>query len=195
MRRPDSAVLGYTTLRLGMGMSMLIHGVNRIGGVPAFAREMVAQFSRTWLPESAVIAFAYITPPVELIVGILVLAGLFTPLGLAAGGAWMVVLIFGSTLAKNYDVVGIQLLYSLIFFVLLRHEALNELSVDRLIRGKTVRSPPPDMRLRRARGPRGPSFCPWQSFALILTGALGGSIEGCRPSTRRSELRGGVRDG
>jgi len=47
----------------------------------------------------------------------------------------MVVLIFGSTVAADYDVVGIQLLYSLIFFVLLRYEVLNELSFDRLVRG------------------------------------------------------------
>jgi thiosulfate dehydrogenase [quinone] large subunit len=142
MRRPDSAVLGYTTLRLGIGMSMLIHGVNRITIIPAFAQEMVAQFSTTWLPDSAVIAFAYVTPPVELAVGILVVAGLFTTLGLAAGGLWMVALIFGSTLAKNYDVVGIQLLYSLIFFALLRHEPLNALSVDRLIRRRTGQDSP-----------------------------------------------------
>ena len=122
-------------------MSMLIHGVNRIGSIPAFAQEMVAQFSKTWLPERAVIAFAYVTPPAELLIGILVFLGLLTRLGLASGGLWMVALIFGSTLAGNYDVVGIQLLYSLIFFVLMRHESLNELSVDRLVRGRSRENP------------------------------------------------------
>lgn len=136
MRRIDSAVLGYTTLRVGIGMSMLVHGLGRIGNIPAFAQEMAALFSKTWLPEFAVTAFAYITPPVELLIGALVLSGLLTRLGLAAGGLWMVALIFGSTLVKQYNVVSIQLLYSLIFFELLRHEPLNELSVDRLIREK-----------------------------------------------------------
>ena len=112
MSRIDSAALGYTTLRLGIGMSMLIHGLGRIGNIPAFAQEMAALFSKTWLPEFAVTAFAYITPPVELLIGALVLPGLFTRLGLAAGGLWMVALIFGSTLAKQYNVVSIQLLYS-----------------------------------------------------------------------------------
>jgi thiosulfate dehydrogenase [quinone] large subunit len=123
-------------------MSMLIHGLGRIGNIPAFAQEMATLFSKTWLPEFAVNAFAYLTPPVELLIGALVLPGLFTRLGLAAGGLWMVALIFGSTLAKQYNVVSVQLLYSLIFFVLLRHEPLNELSVDRLIRRKPVDAPP-----------------------------------------------------
>jgi thiosulfate dehydrogenase (quinone) large subunit len=72
MRRPDSAVLGYTTLRLGIGMSMLIHGLNRIGDIPAFGQQTVSQFAKTWLPDSTVVAFAYLTPPVELLIGALV---------------------------------------------------------------------------------------------------------------------------
>jgi thiosulfate dehydrogenase [quinone] large subunit len=113
---------------------MLVHGVGRIGNIPAFAKQLVSHFAKTWLPDALVIGFAYVTPPVELLIGILVALGLFTRQGLVAGGLWMVALIFGSTLAADYDVVGIQLLYSLIFFVLLRHDVLNELSFDRLVR-------------------------------------------------------------
>lgn len=134
--RLDSATLGYTTLRLGIGMSMLIHGVNRIGNIPAFARTMAEMFSKAWIPSPAVIAFAYLTPPVELLIGALVLPGLFTRLGLAAGGLWMVALIFGSASLGSYDVVGIQLIYSVIFSELLRLEPLNQLSVDRFLRGR-----------------------------------------------------------
>ena len=135
MHRFEPAVLGYTSLRLGIGMSMLIHGVTRIGHIPAFAKQLLSHFAKMWLPQALIIGFAYVTPPVELLIGILVVLGLFTRLGLVAGGLWMVALIFGSTLATDYDVVGIQLLYSLIFFMLLRHEALNELSFDRCVRG------------------------------------------------------------
>jgi thiosulfate dehydrogenase [quinone] large subunit len=135
MHRFAPEVLGYTTLRLGIGMSMLIHGVTRIGNISAFTQQLVSHFAKTWLPDALVIGFACITPPVELLIGILVVLGLFTRQGLVAGGIWMVALIFGSTLAGDYDVVGIQLLYSLIFFLLLRHEALNELSFDRRVRG------------------------------------------------------------
>ena len=45
----------------------------------------------------------------------------------------MVVLIFGSTLIEKYDAVGIQLVYSLIFFRLLQHLDQNTLSIDGLI--------------------------------------------------------------
>ena len=45
----------------------------------------------------------------------------------------MVALIFGSTLIEKYDVVGIQLVYSLIFFQLSQHLEQNALSLDTLI--------------------------------------------------------------
>jgi thiosulfate dehydrogenase (quinone) large subunit len=134
MRRLEPAVLGYTTLRLGIGMSMLIQRVGRVGNIPAFAQQLVSHFSKTWLPHAPVVGFAYITPFVEFLIGILVLCGLFTRQGLVGGGLWMVALIFGSTLAADYEIAGIQLLYSLIFFILLQNEVLNHLSFDRLVR-------------------------------------------------------------
>lgn len=136
MRIPAN-VWGYATLRLAMGMSMLIHGVARIGHIPAFAETMAKQFTPSILPASAVIVFAWMTPPVELFIGALILVGLWTRLGLVLGGAWMVVLIFGSALIENYNAVGIQLLYSLIFFHLLQHVQLNALSLDRFVFPKT----------------------------------------------------------
>jgi len=131
--RISASVLGYTTLRLAIGMSMLIHGVARIGHIPAFAETITKQFSSTVLPAASVVAFAWVTPPTELFIGVLVLVGLWTRLGLLLGGAWMVVLIFGSSLIENYNAVGIQLLYSLIFFHLLQNLHLNTLSLDRFI--------------------------------------------------------------
>jgi thiosulfate dehydrogenase [quinone] large subunit len=127
----DSAkILGYTTLRLAIGMSMLIHGVVRLPKIGTFTAATVKMFSASPLPPFAVAAFARITPPVELAIGLLVSLGLATRLGLTLGGAWMVILIFGSTLIEKYDVVGIQLIYSLIFFQLLQHLEQNRLSLD-----------------------------------------------------------------
>ena len=130
----DSRVLGYTTLRLAIGMSMLVHGLNRISHTHAFANAMAKMFAVTWLPRPSVLGFTYITGPVELAIGILVLFGLFTRTGLIAGGLWMVVLIFGATLIEQYDTVGIQLIYSLIFSMLLYFDDANVISVDRAIR-------------------------------------------------------------
>lgn len=127
-------VVGYTMLRLAIGMSMLVHGLGRLPKYSAFVEATVKQFAHSSLPAGAVTAFARITPPVETVIGLLVFFGFRTWLGLTAGGLWMVLLIFGSTLIENYNIVAIQLLYSLIFCYLLQHLDQNELSVDRLIR-------------------------------------------------------------
>jgi thiosulfate dehydrogenase (quinone) large subunit len=127
-------VVGYTMLRLAIGTSMLIHGLGRLPKYSAFVEATVKQFAHSPLPVVAVTAFARITPPVETVIGLLVFFGFRTWLGLAAGGLWMVSLIFGSTLIEDYDIVAIQLLYSLIFCYLLQHLDQNQLSVDSLIR-------------------------------------------------------------
>jgi thiosulfate dehydrogenase [quinone] large subunit len=136
--------LGYATLRLAIGMSMLIHAVVRLPKIPVFTQATVKLFAGSPLPEFAVAAFARITPPVELAIGLLVFVGFATRIGLTIGGLWMVVLIFGSTLIEKYDVVGIQLIYSLIFFHLLQHLEQNRLSLDGLIQrySKQATSPP-----------------------------------------------------
>jgi thiosulfate dehydrogenase (quinone) large subunit len=126
----DSRVLGYTTLRLAVGMAMLVHGAERLGHVSQFANGLVKMFATTWLPGPAVLGFGYLTPPVELAIGLMTLTGLFTRLGLLCGGLWMVALIFGSTLIEQYQTVGIQLVYALIFWVLLHFLEANLLSVD-----------------------------------------------------------------
>ena len=129
----SGVALGYATLRLAIGMSMLIHGLGRLPKLSAFTQATVKLFAGSPLPAFAVAAFARITPPIELLIGLLVLFGFATRLGLTLGGLWMVVLIFGSTLIEKYDAVGIQLIYSLIFFHLLQHLDRNTLSIDGLI--------------------------------------------------------------
>ncbi len=126
-------ILGFTTLRLAIGTSMLIHGVARLPKVSAFTEATVKMFSSAPLPAFAVAAFARSTPVVELLIGLSVSFGLATRLGLTLGGAWMVALIFGSTLIEKYDLVGIQLIYSLVFFHLLQNLQQNMLSLDRMI--------------------------------------------------------------
>jgi thiosulfate dehydrogenase [quinone] large subunit len=126
-------ILGYAILRLAIGMSMLIHGLVRLPKISAFADTTVKLFASSPLPSFAVDAFARLTPPVELAIGLLVLFGVASRFGLALGGLWMVVLIFGSALIEKFDVVGIQLIYALIFFHLLQHLEQNTLSIDGLM--------------------------------------------------------------
>ena len=134
----SARILGYTTLRLAIGMSMLIHGLGRLPHDSEFTGATVKLFAKSPLPAFAVAAFARVTPPVESVIGLMVLFGLATRVGLTLGGLWMVLLIFGSTLIEKYDVVGIQLIYSLIFFHLLQHLEQNRLSIDSLARRRGV---------------------------------------------------------
>ncbi len=133
-------VLGYTTLRLAIGMSMLIHGVGRLPKEAAFTEATLKLFAGSPLPAFAVAAFARVTPPVEALIGVLVLLGLATRFGLTLGGLWMVALIFGSALIEKYDAVGIQLIYALIFFVLQQYLPQNVLSVDGFLERRAHRS-------------------------------------------------------
>ena len=131
---PKPQVLAYTTLRLALGMSMLIHGVDRVVAFHQFAEKTANMFADSRLPRLAVMGFVYTVPPIELTIGVLVLFGLFTRTGLLMGGLWMVVLIFGSSLIEQFDVVGIQLVYSLIFSALLYYHDANLISIDHWLR-------------------------------------------------------------
>ena len=64
-------VIGYTLLRLAMGMSMLIHALGRLLKYSAFVDATVKQFAHSPLPALVVTAFARITPPVETVIACL----------------------------------------------------------------------------------------------------------------------------
>lgn len=132
MKKID-AILGYTGLRVAMGMAMLMHGVARVGHIPAFVETTLKTFASSVLPAEAVRIFAWSVPPVELLIGASVLFGLATRFGLFLGAIWMAILIFGSTLIENYSAVGIQLIYALVFFHLLIYLQYNSVSLDRLV--------------------------------------------------------------
>lgn len=57
------------------------------------------------------IPFSYILPFAELIVGILLLLGLFTRQAAIAGVIVMLLLIFGTTSIENWDAIPTQLLH------------------------------------------------------------------------------------
>ncbi len=129
------ACLGYTCLRLALGMSMFIHGAGRLPKIGSFTDATVKMFAGSPLPTFAVVAFARVTPPVEALVGALVLLGLATRWGLTLGGLWIVALIFGSALIEKYELVGFQLVYALVFYHLLLRMPDNVWSLDQLFFG------------------------------------------------------------
>jgi thiosulfate dehydrogenase [quinone] large subunit len=80
---------------------------------------MVKSMASTPLPPSLALATGYVVPCVELVIGILLLLGLFTRAALTFALLLMLVLMFGIGLKQDWNVAGSQLLYGLILAILL----------------------------------------------------------------------------
>ena len=127
--------LAYLILRLTMGVNMFTHGVARILDLDKFNGWLISQFSNTILPEFIVSISSYMIPFVELIIGILLILGLFTSRTLLVGALLIVALVFGSGLQENWNVMSSQMIYAIFFFILSYLIDLNRYSLDR-VRGK-----------------------------------------------------------
>ncbi|HZD47133.1 MAG TPA: DoxX family membrane protein [Silvibacterium sp.] len=123
--------LAYALLRLIVGMNMTMHGVSRLTAGPAqFAAKMTTQFSHSPLPSWSVWAFAMAVPPIEGLLGFLLLIGLRTRAALIAGLVWVLVLTFGSSLIQDWQAAQAQLTYALAYAALLFLLRFNAWSVD-----------------------------------------------------------------
>jgi thiosulfate dehydrogenase (quinone) large subunit len=127
----DDFVLAYPLLRITLGINIALHGISRILAGPAsFAAGLTKQFAGTALPHFAVQGFGYALPWLEAVIGLLVLLGAVTRVALVAGALLMAVLTFGSALHQDWDVAGLQLIYALVYFVLIGFRRYNGFSVD-----------------------------------------------------------------
>jgi thiosulfate dehydrogenase (quinone) large subunit len=129
--------LAYAVFRLSLGINLLIHGAGRFlgrGGVEAFSSKTTTEFAGTALPAGLVHAFLIVLPYAEFILGVLVLVGLFTRWALTLGGLLITALIFGTALRGDWTTVGIQMIYAIIYYLLLLNRADNALSLDALFR-------------------------------------------------------------
>ncbi|WP_121626540.1 DoxX family protein [Poseidonibacter antarcticus] len=124
--------LAYLILRLTMGVNMFTHGVARLLNIEGFNSWMIGQFSNTILPEFMVSISSYMIPFAELIIGTLLIVGLFTSRALLLGALLIVLLVFGSGLQENWNVMSSQMIYAIFFFVLSYFLELNRFSVDKL---------------------------------------------------------------
>ena len=71
-------VAAYTLLRIIVGINYFNHGVTRIFNIPGFMDAMVKVMQDSWIPEFLVRINAALVPPVELIVGALMIIGFWT---------------------------------------------------------------------------------------------------------------------
>ncbi len=69
--------------------------------------------------------------------GVALILGLLTRVALAGGAVFMMALTIGVTANQQWDVAGQQLVYSVVFFVLLFLAEHNRLSVDGMFAGRS----------------------------------------------------------
>jgi thiosulfate dehydrogenase (quinone) large subunit len=138
MSRPTDAQLAYALLRLGFGINLAMHGLNRLlGGLGRFAAKTAEDFASTGLPRALVQPFGSVLPFLELAVGLLLIVGASTRLALVLGSLLMSTLMFGTALRGDWNVLGLQLLYALVYYVLLARRADDAYGID------SLRRPPP----------------------------------------------------
>ena len=123
--------LAYGLLRLILGTNILIHGVSRLYmGVEAFARALVPLFAKTPLPPSVVYAYASALPVAEAILGLCVLFGVGSRYAYVGGLLLIASLTFGAALRQDWDSAGLQLIYALLYAILLASREYNVFSID-----------------------------------------------------------------
>jgi thiosulfate dehydrogenase [quinone] large subunit len=126
----------YVLFRLLTGLDFFGHGFARIftgSHLPGFAQGMVKNMASTPLPASLTLATGYVVPCVELVIGVLLLLGLFTRLALTLAFLLMFVLLFGIALKQDWNVATQQLMYGLVLFILLFARERYDLSWPALL--------------------------------------------------------------
>jgi len=127
--------LAYAVLRFAFGINIFGHGFIRIlSGIDKFVAWMLNEMKGTFMPDAIVRPFAYVVAWGELLLGLALILGLFTRPALVLGGMLIAALTFGTTLRQDWGIAGLQVTYSLLYFVLLYFRANNnQLSLDALL--------------------------------------------------------------
>jgi thiosulfate dehydrogenase [quinone] large subunit len=132
--------LAYALLRITLGINIALHGISRILAGPAvFVAELTKQFESTVLPHFAIRGFGYALPWLETLVGLLILCGAMTRMALIVGALLITVLTFGSSLHQDWNVAALQLIYAVVYFVLIGLHRFNWFAVDGLFPSRAGR--------------------------------------------------------
>lgn len=120
----------YAILRLSLGVNILLHGLVRLPHPLAFARTIAAQFAGTVVPEMATLGFSLALPFLESGIGLLLVLGWQTRWALRAGSLVMVALIAGTALRSDWHTLGVQVVYSIFYYLLHRDVSDNGFAFD-----------------------------------------------------------------
>ena len=120
----------HLALRAILGINIFTHGLVRITSPAAFASKMSAGFATSALPGWMVTPFLTVLPFLELLIGALILVGFRLRAALMAGALLIAVLTFGSSMQQQWDVVGLQLIYGLVYYRLIATAADARLTLS-----------------------------------------------------------------
>lgn len=125
--------VAYAIFRVSLGVNILLHGLVRLPHPVLFANGMPPLFQGTLLPAAAAWGFGLVLPFLESAIGAALTLGWQTRWALRAGGLVMAALIAGTALRSDWHTLGIQVVYSVLYYLL--HTALerNGFSLDRAL--------------------------------------------------------------
>jgi thiosulfate dehydrogenase [quinone] large subunit len=132
--------LAYLLVRVTMGFHMIAHGGVRLPILSQFAAATRKSFAGVHLlglplfPDWLVTLICYAIPPVEFVIGILLVVGFKTRLATIVGNLLMLVLMFGMVAQKNFATAHVMWWYVLIFATLGALNFADRYSLDRLKR-------------------------------------------------------------
>src|ERR1700756_1209198 len=133
--RITDRTLAYALLRISLGVNFAGHGLIRIHhGVATFAQSTTEHLVKSPLPPNLTYAFSYSPPFIEAILGLTLILGVFTRVALACGAVFMMLLTIGVTANQQWDIAGQQLLYNVVFFLLLFLIEHNAIAIDMYLR-------------------------------------------------------------
>tara|TARA_R110002096_G_C14588828_1_gene721855 strand:+ start:350 stop:736 length:387 start_codon:yes stop_codon:yes gene_type:complete len=123
--------MSYVFIRLGIGISMLGHGLVRIPKLTAFSEGMLNNFKDSLLPNFMLIPFTYALPFVEFLIGFLLILGWQTKNAAVIGGVLMLILIGGTSLIENWGALPSQMIHLLFFVLVYEFNQSNTLTLDK----------------------------------------------------------------
>lgn len=120
----------FALLRITMGINLFAHGLVRLPKIAGFRDWMMTQFQDTILPQWSVYAWGSVLPMLELLVGGLLILGIFTYRAAIAGALLIAILILGSCLAEHWEWAGGQMVYALFFYFIISNVEHNAYALD-----------------------------------------------------------------
>jgi thiosulfate dehydrogenase [quinone] large subunit len=137
--RVNNKSLAYALLRIAFGINFAGHGLVRIyNGVDAFATTTAEHLAKSPLPHSLTFGFSYVIPFLESILGLVLILGIFTRAALVCGAVFMMLLTIGVASNQQWDIASQQLIYSIVFFLLLYLIEHNALAVDNSLHRSSI---------------------------------------------------------